>query len=85
MPSVASGKTEVKERSDFDFLVIEDEIENRLAEEIRLRRVLRGFGVPLDVIVLDADTERGARRARAKVAGTIAHQALHEGRVVTES
>jgi predicted nucleotidyltransferase len=69
------------DRSDFDFLVIEDKVENRLTEEIRLRRVLRDFGAPVDVIVLDtALAER-----RAKVPGTMVHRAFREGRVVAES
>jgi predicted nucleotidyltransferase len=67
--------------SDFDFLVIEDQVEDRLTEEVRLRRVLRGFGAPVDVIVLDtALAER-----RAKVPGTMVHRALREGRVLAES
>jgi hypothetical protein len=39
--SRAKARGDANERSDFDFLVIEDEVENRFAEEIRLRRVLR--------------------------------------------
>jgi uncharacterized protein len=67
--------------SDFDFLVIEDQVEDRLTEEVRLRRVLRGFGAPVDVIVLDtALAER-----RSKVPGTMVHRALREGRVLAES
>jgi predicted nucleotidyltransferase len=39
--------------SDLDFLVIERKVEHRLAEAVRLRSALRGFGAPVDVIVLD--------------------------------
>jgi uncharacterized protein len=67
--------------SDFDFLVIEDEVASRHAEEIKLRRVLRDFGAPVDVIVLDA----ALAERRAKVPGTMVDRALREGRVVAQS
>jgi predicted nucleotidyltransferase len=67
--------------SDFDFLVIERGVEDRLAEEVKLRHALRGFGAPVDVIVID---EAFAQR-RAKVRGTMVDRALREGRVVAES
>lgn len=67
--------------SDFDFLVIERDVENRLAEAVRLHRALRGLGAPVDVIVMD---EALAQR-RAKVRGTMVDRALREGRVVAES
>lgn len=67
--------------SDFDFLVIEQEVQDRLAEEVRLRRTLRDLGVPVDVIVMDAAlVER-----RSKVKGTMVDRALREGRIVAES
>lgn len=67
--------------SDFDFLVIEREVEDRLAESVKLRRALRDLRVPVDVIVMD---EALAQR-RAKVKGTMVDRALREGRVVAES
>jgi predicted nucleotidyltransferase len=67
--------------SDLDFLVIEREVEDRLAEAVRLRSALRGFGAPVDVVVID---EALAQR-RAKVRGTMVERALREGRVVAES
>jgi len=67
--------------SDLDFLVIERRVEDRLAEAVRLRSVLRGFGTPVDVIVMD---EALAQR-RAKVRGTMVERALREGRIVAES
>ncbi len=75
------ARGDANEHSDFDFLVIEDAVENRLTEEVRLRRVLRGFGAPVDVIVLDA----ALADRRAKVPGTMVHRALREGRVLAES
>lgn len=67
--------------SDLDFLVIEREVDDRVAEAVRLRRALGDLGVPVDVVVLD---ERVVAR-RAKVPRTMAYHALREGRVVAES
>jgi predicted nucleotidyltransferase len=75
------ARGDADEGSDFDFLVIEHEVDDRLAEAVRLRRALRGFGVPVDVIVMD---EALAQR-RSKVRGTMVNRALREGRVVAES
>ena len=75
------ARGDADEGSDFDFLVIEREVDDRLAEAVKLRRALRGFGVPVDVVVMDeALVER-----RSKVKGTMVDRALREGRVVAES
>jgi predicted nucleotidyltransferase len=78
---------ELTRDSDLDFLVIEREVENRVAEAVRLRdavgrigRIGR-IGWPVDVIVMD---EELADR-RAKVRGTMVHHALREGRIVARS
>lgn len=75
------GRGDAREGSDLDFLVIEQAVSDRLAESTRLRDVLQGFGVAVDVIVVD---EALAAR-RAKVRGTMVERALREGRVVAES
>jgi predicted nucleotidyltransferase len=67
--------------SDLDFLVIEEQVPDRLAESVRLREALGDIGVPVDVVVLDA----GLAARRAKVPGTMVHHALREGRVVAQS
>lgn len=67
--------------SDLDFLVIERSVEDRIAEAVRLRRALGDIGVPVDIIVLD---EALAAR-RAKVPGTMVHNALRDGRVIAQS
>ncbi len=69
------------EHSDLDFLVIEREVIDGVAEAVRLRRALGDIGVPVDIVVID---EALAAR-RAKVPGTMVHHALHEGVVVAES
>jgi predicted nucleotidyltransferase len=75
------ARGDADEGSDFDFLVIEREVEDRLAESVKLRHALRDLRVPVDVIVMD---EALAGR-RAKVKGTMVDRALREGRVVAES
>ena len=67
--------------SDLDFLVVEREIDDRVAEAVRLRRRLGNIGVPVDVIVVDE--ELAARRRN--VPGSMIYAALREGRVVAES
>jgi predicted nucleotidyltransferase len=75
------ARGDAEEGSDLDFLVIEREVEDRLAEAVKLRRALRGFGAPVDVIVMD----EALVQRRAKVKGTMVDRALREGRVVAES
>jgi predicted nucleotidyltransferase len=67
--------------SDFDFLVIEETVPDRLAEAVRLRDALGDFNAPVDVIVMDA----ALAERRAKVRGTMVNRALREGRVLAES
>lgn len=64
--------------SDYDVLVIEPTVASAARESVRLRRTLRGLGVPIDVIVVDAEK---ARR-RATVKGTLIEQAFREGRAL---
>jgi uncharacterized protein len=75
------ARGDADEGSDFDFLVIEDEVENRLAEAVGLRRALGDFDAPVDLIVMDA----ALAERRAKVPGTMVHRAFREGRVLAES
>lgn len=46
------ARGDARDGSDLDFLVIEREVNDRAAESVRLRRALRGFGAPVDVIVI---------------------------------
>ncbi|MBS1870210.1 MAG: nucleotidyltransferase domain-containing protein [Actinobacteria bacterium] len=67
--------------SDFDVLVIEPAVESPISEAVRLRRELRGLGVPIDVVVVD---EAKAQR-RAAVRGTMVERALREGRLLART
>jgi predicted nucleotidyltransferase len=75
------ARGDANEGSDFDFLVIERQVDDRLAEAVKLRHALREFGVPVDVIVM----EEGLVERRSKVKGTMVDRALREGRVVAQS
>jgi len=77
----SGARGEADANSDLDFLVIERSVDDRIAEAVRLRRALGDIGVPVDIIVLD---EPLAAR-RAKVRGTMVHNALRHGRVIAES
>jgi predicted nucleotidyltransferase len=77
----SAARGEMTRDSDLDFLVIERNVENRVAEAVRLRDAVGRIGYPVDVIVMDE--ELAARRA--KVRGTMVHHALREGRVVARS
>ena len=77
--SWASGKASA--RSDLDFLVIEEDVESRLDEMVRLRDALPPLGVPVDVLVVSQDQ---ARRW-GSVRGTMVNAALTEGKVLAES
>jgi uncharacterized protein len=62
--------------SDVDLLVIEPEVVDPMEEPVRLRWALGGLGVPIDVVVADAE---GAAR-RSAVRRTVIERALREGR-----
>lgn len=77
----SAARGELTRDSDLDFLVIERNVENRVAEAVRLRDAVGRIGLPVDVIVMD----EGLAARRAKVRGTMVHHALREGRVVARS
>ena len=64
--------------SDLDFLVVEPEVEDAVAESVRLRRTLRGLGVFADVIVI---SDRDAEEWR-DVRGSLIHAAFADGRAI---
>jgi uncharacterized protein len=64
--------------SDFDFLVVERDPQDRHAEMVRLGRALRPLGMPFDVVVV---SERYAEDWGG-VEGSMVYAALTEGRVL---
>ena len=75
------ARIEQRAGSDIDVLVIEPSVSDPIRESVRLRRLLRGLGVPIDVLVVgQAEATR-----RAAVRGTIVERALREGRVLVDA
>jgi predicted nucleotidyltransferase len=64
--------------SDVDFLVIEERVESKLDEMVRLRDALADWDVPVDVVVV---SRREAERAGERP-GSLVRRALAEGRVL---
>ncbi len=72
------ARGEAGEDSDVDFLVIEPDVDDWMAESVRLRRVLRGLPAAFDVLVVHNHYAEEWKH----VYGTVVHAALEEGRVV---
>lgn len=67
--------------SDVDLLVIEPSVDDPIAESVRLRSVLNGLKVPIDVLVFG---QEDAQR-RSSVRGTVVERALREGRILIDA
>ncbi len=63
--------------SDLDFLVIEPTVKSRRAEMVRLRDVLRGLAIPVDVLVVD----RELFEAWKDKINNVVREAAREGKV----
>jgi len=76
------ARNEIDINSDVDFLVVTgNEVENSRKESIRIRRALRGIGMPMDILVVPA-----RKWAELKdEPGLIYREALKSGKVVYES
>ena len=78
--SYIRGKTD--ENSDLDILVVTgDEIDNMRKESVRIRRELKGIGMPMDILVV---TE-SCLDELAEAPGMIYREALRNGKVVYEA
>jgi len=69
------------EHSDLDLLVVEEGVDSRRREMVRLHDLLRPMRVPVDIVVVSAQ----AFREWQDVPGTVMHQAKTEGRVCYEA
>jgi uncharacterized protein len=74
--SAATGDLSIA--NDLDLLVVEAQVADRYQEMLRLRRVLRGLLMPIDLIV----TSQALYDSRAKVPGTVEFAARTQGRVL---
>ncbi len=75
------ARGDAHEDSDLDFLVIEQHVDSKLNEMVRLRDALPPLAVPVDVVVVSE--EEVARRKT--VPSTLVHRALREGRVLVSA
>lgn len=62
--------------SDADFLVIEPDVQNRYAEMVRLRQILRPLRIPVDIVVVS----RSIFEDWKEVPNTVIYEAFKEGR-----
>lgn len=72
------ARGDASDDSDLDLLVIEDTVEDRAREMVRLRRLLRPLRIPADILVYSEDEV--ARWGTQP--GSALYWALREGRVV---
>ena len=77
--SAATG--EMTRDSDIDLLVLEQSPGDTRDESIRLRRVLRGLGYPIDVIVMGTERFEESKG----VIGGLAYPANKYGKVIYEA
>ena len=73
--SHATGEADVE--SDLDFLVIEPEVKDRHGEMVRLRQLLRPLRIPVDVLVVSAETFEEWR----DTPNTVMYEAARRGKV----
>lgn len=76
----SQARGDADESSDVDLLVVMELVSDRRLAAIEIRRSLRDLPVGKDIVVATPDEIA----SRGRVAGTIIHAALHEGRVVYE-
>jgi predicted nucleotidyltransferase len=75
------ARLEERPGSDADVLVIEPTVADPIRESVRLRGLLRGLGVPVDVLVVS----RAEATRRSAVRGTVVERALREGLVLVDA
>ena len=75
------ARGDAREDSDVDLLVVEREVGDRVAEMVRLSRVLKGLILPVELVVI------GERMFEdlAQTPGTVYFEAQREGEVLYES
>lgn len=77
----SQARKEAREDSDIDILVIEAEVKNRIAEMVRLNRILSPLRIPVDLLVVS----REMFDYWAGTPGNVYYQAKTEGKVVYEA
>ena len=75
------ARGDARDDSDLDLLVIEPEVKDRVAEMVRLGRVLRGLILPVELVVIDEQRFQ----EWSEMPGTVYYEAKREGEVLYES
>ena len=75
------ARGEEREDSDLDLVVVEDQVENRVEEMVRLNRVLRGLILPVELLVIGEE----AFREWAETPGNVYYEAQREGKILYEA
>lgn len=75
------ARGDAKTDSDLDLMVIEDQIDDKTAEYLKIHRAVGSMGVGVDIVVISReDFER-----RRQVPGTVPYWAAREGRRVHDA
>jgi predicted nucleotidyltransferase len=75
------ARGDAKTGSDLDLMVIEDQIDDKTAEYLKIHRAVGSMGVGVDIVVISReDFER-----RRQVPGTVPYWAAREGRRVHDA
>ncbi|MDO8753039.1 MAG: nucleotidyltransferase domain-containing protein [Anaerolineales bacterium] len=75
------ARGDATEDSDLDLMVIEQEVNNKFDEMVRLRNVMGDMGGGVDLLVYsDGEASR-----RSQVPGTVLYRAFKEGRVMYDA
>lgn len=75
------ARDDAREESDLDLLVIEPKVTDRVAEMVRLNRVLKGLILPTELVVIG---ERMFEEL-SDTPGTVYYEAKRQGKVLYES
>ncbi|MDO3379710.1 nucleotidyltransferase domain-containing protein [Geoalkalibacter halelectricus] len=75
------ARAEARSDSDIDIMVIEREIDNRVAEMVRLNREIASLRLPIDLLVVS----RGMFEKWSDTPGNVYYRAKKEGKVLYES
>ena len=67
--------------SDLDLMVVMDEVNDPLKESVRLRRLLKGFIMAVDVLVVD----QGKFDYWRNTPGNVFYEAAHGGKLIYEA
>ncbi len=75
------ARGDFNENSDIDILVVESTVKSKHAEMVRLRKVLRGILIPIDVLVISEEEYQ----LRSSTPSNVYYWAKKEGKMLYEA